>query len=424
MDVPAGRDGQLTFERAGQALGEWQAREVRIARGFAECKGLSTEQIEDVYQETALALLDRTYPSEEQLRNALRIGIKHRALHSHRDERRHTEILEENAPQMQLLAQLPENEHAPEHLTLARADRLIVQEFLTELTMTERHVFALLADGLRPHLIAASLGIAFNEARNATRACERKRERFQLLYDTGRLCGYRAATIRALQEGGETSEELAERAFAHLESCQRCCTEHQTNAKRLRRAFRDQATILLPPLLTSRLGWLTRLVRRVRHVRRSVNQHATAAQGSVHQRLAAQFARAYMSAKASTVIATVAVMAGGAAGTTHVLGRRVASSQHGAAVSTRPRRDATGRRTRMIRSTVSHTPIAQRHARHAHRRAPVTREANSHSEPVDTASGVIPKRQRPGAAAYRDRAAIEFGPERTPPVHAQGTLHG
>jgi len=94
--------------------------EVRIARGFAECKGLSTEQIEDLYQETALMLLERTYPSEEQLRNALRIGIKHRALHSHRDERRHAEILDENATQIQLLAQTPENEQSPEHLTLAR----------------------------------------------------------------------------------------------------------------------------------------------------------------------------------------------------------------------------------------------------------------------------------------------------------------
>lgn len=65
MDGPIGGQGQLTFQRVASALGEWQAREVRIARGFAECKGLGTEQIEDVYQETALALLERTYPSEE-----------------------------------------------------------------------------------------------------------------------------------------------------------------------------------------------------------------------------------------------------------------------------------------------------------------------------------------------------------------------
>ena len=414
-------DGQLTFERVGQALGEWQSREVRIARGFAECRGLSSEQIEDVYQETALALLERTYPSEEHLRNALRIGIKHRALHSHRDERRHAEILEENAPQMQLLAQLPENEHAPAQLAVARADRLIVEEFLTELTMTERRVFVLLADGLRPHLIAASLGIAFNEARNATRACERKRERFQLLYDTGRLCGYRAATIQALQEGRETSEELAERAFAHLEGCQRCCTEHQTNAKRLRRAFRDQAAILLPPLLTSQLGWLTRLVRRVQHVRQSVNQHATVAQGSVHQRLATVFARAYMSAKASAVVATVVLIAGGATWNAHALKQPVETSRRSG--STYAASGLATRSTRTIRAHSSRPPI-HRNPRHARRRASIMREAIQHSEPSVAASGTLPTRRPRQLTVYEDRAAIEFGPEQAHPVHAPGTPHG
>ena len=59
--------------------------------------------------------------------------------------------------------------------------------------------------------IAPVLGIPVNEARNTARACERKRERFQLLYDTGRLCGYRAQTIQALQNG-ESDERGARRA--------------------------------------------------------------------------------------------------------------------------------------------------------------------------------------------------------------------
>src|SRR5450759_1757780 len=62
---------------AGVLLGEWQQVELRIARAFAECRGLSTEQLEDLYQETVLALLPRRYESEEHLRNALRAGLKH-----------------------------------------------------------------------------------------------------------------------------------------------------------------------------------------------------------------------------------------------------------------------------------------------------------------------------------------------------------
>ncbi|HLB21355.1 MAG TPA: hypothetical protein VK605_04560, partial [Solirubrobacteraceae bacterium] len=64
----------------GEVLGEWQAQEIRLARGYAECRGLSTEQLEDIYQETSVALLSRPYQTEEHLRNALRTGLKHRAL--------------------------------------------------------------------------------------------------------------------------------------------------------------------------------------------------------------------------------------------------------------------------------------------------------------------------------------------------------
>ena len=335
----------------------------------------------------------------------------------HRDERRHAEILDEHTPRIQLLAQTPENERAPEHLTLARADRLIVQEFLTELTMTERRVFALLAEGLRPHLIAASLGIAFNEARNAARACERKREHFQLLYDTGRPCGYRAATIQALQEGRETSEELAERAFAHLEGCQRCCAEHQTNAKRLRRAFRDQASILLPPLFTSRLGWLTRLVRRVRHVRRSVNQHATVAQGSVHQRLATLFAGG--GAKITAVIVTLATISGGTLATTHVLARPALHAHHGAAATMHPTRSITASATRTIRPSTARRPftLPQRAPHRPHHNVVAAHHTAGQTERAQVTRTVSATRHYTPTASNEEQAALEFGPERTGTAH-------
>src|ERR1022692_1940813 len=81
-----------------EVLGRWQAVELRIARSFAECRGLSAEQLEDIYQETTLALLSRPYQSEEHLRRALRSGLKQRALNLHRDERRREEILTHDGP--------------------------------------------------------------------------------------------------------------------------------------------------------------------------------------------------------------------------------------------------------------------------------------------------------------------------------------
>ena len=117
---------KLTFERIGQVLGEWQPHELRIARGFAECRGLSAEQLEDIYQETAVSLLRRPYLNEEHLRNSLREGLKYRALNLHRDERRRGEILTQNAPGLHRRAEAREEQNTPELAALAAQDRLIV----------------------------------------------------------------------------------------------------------------------------------------------------------------------------------------------------------------------------------------------------------------------------------------------------------
>src|ERR1700690_748460 len=87
-------------EWIGQVLGEWQAQEVRAARNFPVCRGLSTEQLEAIYHEMITARLRRPYQTEEHLRNALRMGLKHRALNLHRDERRRGQILAQSAPGM------------------------------------------------------------------------------------------------------------------------------------------------------------------------------------------------------------------------------------------------------------------------------------------------------------------------------------
>jgi RNA polymerase sigma factor (sigma-70 family) len=324
----AGARHRFGPERIGQLLGEWQPVEVRVARGFGECRGLSTEQLEDIYQETLLALYRRPYVSEEHLRNALRAGIKQRALRVHRDERRRTQILAHNAAGLQLMAEAQEGQRAPEPGAIAHEDRLIAREFLTELSEQERRVFGWLVEGLQYRAIASALEMPVNEARNAARACARKRERFQLLYDTGRLCGYRAQTILALQHGERTSEELAERAFAHLESCVHCRLEHKTNAKRLRASFRDQAAALLPPILLGHLGWLTRLGVRARMLLHRLGIDTTPlGQGGVRERAVAMLAGAGVGAKVAAGVVTVGVLAGGAVAT-HVLEHSPPSKPH------------------------------------------------------------------------------------------------
>lgn len=295
----------------GQRLGEWQAREVRLARAFAECRGLSSEQLEDIYQETSVALLTRGYLSEEHLRHALHVGIKHRALNHHRDERRRGRILTHHAPGIYALAEAGAGEDAPEPVAMSREDRLVVSEFLTELDPLERRVFSLMAEGLRYRAIAPALAVDTNAARKASRAVERKRQRFQLLYDTGRLCGFRARTILALQNGEATSEQLAERAFAHLESCAACRADHGTNAKSLRRRFQGEAAALLPgPLIAAHLWPPGARLRAL--LQRFIPDALPAGPGGVRDGAIGLFAGGGVVAKATVAgLATVAAVAGG-----------------------------------------------------------------------------------------------------------------
>lgn len=249
----------LTREQVAAILGRRQRRELRIARGFLECRELSRTQLEDLFQETVLALLHRPYENEKHLCDALRRGIKQRALNLYRDERRREAILAEGAPGMHALAMARGAEAGPEQVALARQDRLVIAEFLAELTALERRVFWLASEGMKYNRIARVLGIPVNQARNALASCERKRERFQTLHDSGRLCGYRSATIKALLEGQATSAQLAQLALAHVQACAHCRAEHHTNTQQLRRAFQDQAAALLPPVLLDRLGRVGRL---------------------------------------------------------------------------------------------------------------------------------------------------------------------
>ncbi|MGH2844256.1 MAG: RNA polymerase sigma factor, partial [Solirubrobacteraceae bacterium] len=378
----------------------WQAVELRIARGFAECRGLSSEQLEDLYQETALALYRRPYTSEEHLRNALRTGIKQRALRLHRDERRRSQILTRNAAGLRLMAEAREGQSAPEPSVLAEEDRLIAREFFTELSDIERRVFACIVEGLQYRAIATAENMPVNEARNIARACARKRERFQLLYDTGRLCGYRAQTIHALQNGESTSGELAERAFAHLDNCTHCRLEHKTNAKRLRRNFRDQAAALLPPVLIGRLGWPTRIGVRARLLLHRLGiETLPVGQGSARERAVAMLAGAGASAKIAAGVVTIGVLAGGAVAT-HVLQESPPAHHHhaprSAVVAPQPLKAFP--RSLSVAPSITSAERALQTSRHSHPRRQSARHPSGSTRRLARSS--TDGQREPGGFAY------------------------
>jgi len=394
---------ELASERTGEVLGRWQAYELRIAqRFFPECRGLSIEELEDIYQETVEALLNRRFQREEHLRHSLREGIRYRALNLYRDERRREEILTHTGADMHVMAQANEDEHTPEDIVLAHEDRLIAAEFKTELSEKEQRVFAWMVEGLQYRAIASVLKIPVNEARNTARSCERKRERFQLLYDTGRLCGYRATTIQALQNGEATNEELAVSAFAHLDRCLRCREEHKTNANRLRASFREQAAALLPPVLLSHLDWLTRLSVRARTVRhRLLTDGLPLGQGGVRERAAALLTGSGITAKVATTVATVAVIAGGTIGIKHALQHPPARHPHHSTPSAITTPSATGPATGLVGAAFV-PPIGASVHRTVH-----TPRRPHHSSPGRVLTATRPA-SRPSAASQHEPGGFAY----------------
>lgn len=176
----AGGEQELGPHRVGETLGAWRTAELRVARGFPECRGLSAEQLEDLYQETVIALLARPYVSEAHLRNALRQGVRHRALNLHRDTRRHGQILAEHAPHMRSSASAQAERSSPEQAAVRSEERTLILEFLSELDPFERRVFELTADGHGYRSVAKRLGVEELRARRAARSVERKRKLFRL----------------------------------------------------------------------------------------------------------------------------------------------------------------------------------------------------------------------------------------------------
>ncbi|HTZ65637.1 MAG TPA: sigma-70 family RNA polymerase sigma factor [Solirubrobacteraceae bacterium] len=309
-------------------LGEWRPRELRIARGFRECRSLNYHELEDIYQETTLTLLQRPdrYLDEAHLRNTLRLVIKQRALHLYRDERRRQEILAENAPGMHALELARAiSRQDIEQLALARQDRLIITEFLAELTPDQRQVFWLMTESMGYNRIAKTLRMPVNQARKLVLECEQKRERYQTLYDHGRLCGYRSTTIKALLEGQATSEQLAKLALAHIQACAHCRAQHHTNATRLRHAFEQQAAALLPPVMLDRLSRLDRTITHLQMLAQRLQTSwgsspgAGPSGGGARERTIALLAGGGTSAKLAAGLVTVAVITGSTLSATHAL---------------------------------------------------------------------------------------------------------
>ena len=249
-----------------ELLSRWRRGELAAARYFKECGGASSSDLEELFDGTATALLERDYESTDHLRAALRRGIKLRALRLHRDRATRQRTLERAAPTIHAEQTWHARQIEPESELLAHEDKAIICEFLADLTQVECQVFVLVSEGNSWRAIGTALSLPKNEARNAVRACERKRGRFLTLYTTGRLCGYRSRTIGAVLRGDEPSDTAQRQALAHLRHCRSCQAKHKTDAARLRTAFERGALALLPAptLLSRRLGLLDRRLARGR----------------------------------------------------------------------------------------------------------------------------------------------------------------
>lgn len=205
----------------------------------------------------------------------------------------------------------------PERALVAREDDVVIGEFVAELDEDERRVFGLVAEGKSWRAIATALGFEEPRARALTRACERKRERFLALYETGRLCGYRSRTIGLLVGGGDAGELAFGQAVAHLRHCRECQGAHGVDVAGLRAAFDSRVAVFLPGPVVGGGSWGIgeRVYGVVERFWRGV-RGLWAPQAGVRERVVEVAAGGGVGVGAKVVggVAAVALLAGGAVG--------------------------------------------------------------------------------------------------------------
>jgi DNA-directed RNA polymerase specialized sigma24 family protein len=402
------RHGGLDVARVAELLDSW--RKTELERFTREWRTLSYAELEDLYSETTIALLARPYRNDGQLRRAVREGMQYRALNAYNTALRHREIIAESEKGVSALLAARSAEETPEKMALARQDELLLNELVRELTPFQRQVFEYASMGQKYKKIASALGVPTAQARSATRACQSKGKTFLRLYESGRLCGYRTETIKAIQEGQSTSEQLAELAIAHLESCPQCRAEHRTNGARLRNRFNEQASALMPPALIVRWSLFTQSSRG-RAIGRFIPDTG-AAREVLRERAGALIATGGVGAKlAVTALLGAAVLAGGI-GASHVLEHQpqTHAEHHAPVVSPRPTRAEYQTRSFYRPQVHARVSVATRRTAHQRRARPHTtasgREAGSGGQSEPGGFG------QPGIVVQAPKAAP--APEPTP----------
>ena len=312
-------DPDLRVAWAAELLCDRRKREIALAKSYRECQGLTTDQLEDLFQDTAIALLARPFQNAEHLYRALRDGMKRRALFAHRTERSRRGIRARRALDIQKLAHAQANESDPERILLASEDKYLIEEFATELSPSEQRLLWLTAEGVSTRRLAKAMGVSAEELYATKVTYERKRENYTLLYSTGRLCGIRSGTIARLKEHQTTSPQLAERAIAHLQNCPRCRAEHQITAQRLRHTLEQKAAALIPlPAILTHASLLTRLLSRIKHPARYHQKISQLHANQTHTRLAMMLANTSTTTRLAAPVAAT-LLAAGAIGATHAL---------------------------------------------------------------------------------------------------------
>lgn len=288
----------------------WRDAELTVAQG--KFSRLSRHDLEDIYDDTADFLRQRSHKDEEHLQRALRVGVRLRGLRLIRDRNTRERIVGGAAPGIVATAELQAWSAQPEQALLAQEDGVVISEFVAELTPEECQVFALIAEGQSYRAIATSLGIDENASRTLTRECENKRKRFVTLYMTGRLCGYRSRIIDCLLSGEQQGELAVRQAAAHLQHCRECQAGHQITGPELRARFDQGALAFLPAtLLTAhRASWLDHLQAVLQRPVRWL-ERVTTTNGVVRERAVEGVAGGAVAAKAAIAVGVIAL--GGAA---------------------------------------------------------------------------------------------------------------
>jgi DNA-directed RNA polymerase specialized sigma24 family protein len=273
------REGSVRRLRAPWRRGAWSSGEVALAlqaqradllravRARTDTAGVPDDVLEELVNEAicVVVMMRRPIVCEEHLMGAFWTAV--RLLLRHYREGRYG-LRVGSRPRVEFEAaavRAAAGDPGPDEVAESKDRVARAADFVAQLSEFERQVVAIMAvRGVGAKLTARALGVPVKSVRAAERSAWSKLDRVAVIAAAGRLCDFRERAIAAYASGSAQGED--ERvARAHLTACASCRGSYAQLVREMRsREFRRSAAAAFLPApvlpLGHHAGWMGRLL--------------------------------------------------------------------------------------------------------------------------------------------------------------------